>query len=66
MSEWTLGAESVAKADADFAKAIREQCNHGDIEIAHGTADDLIIQLLLVIGCTEAVEAWTAVDKWYA
>ncbi|MEW9855917.1 hypothetical protein [Novosphingobium sp. M1R2S20] len=56
----------ITKADADFAKAIEEQCAHGDPEGAHSTADDLLIQLLLVLGCEKTVAAWSKVEKWYA
>jgi len=56
----------ITQADADFAKAIEEQCSHGEYETAHCTADDLLTQLLLVLGCEKTVAAWQKVGKWYA
>lgn len=67
MTEWKdISSAFLEKADKDFAEAIANQCSHGDTEAAHCTADDIIIQLLLVLGCSKAVEAWKRVDKWYA
>lgn len=54
------------KTDSDFAQAIIAQCSHGDVEAAHCTADDIIIQLLLTLGFEKTVDAWSKVDKWYA
>lgn len=67
MTDWKdISSDFLEKADKDFAEAITNQCSHGDTEAAHYTADHIIIQLLLVLGCSKTVEAWESVDKWYA
>jgi len=37
-----------------------------DIEMAHSDADDLLCELLRELGCSDVVEAWDEVPKWYA
>ena len=39
---------------------------NGDIERAHGDADDALCELLEYLGFKEIVEAWKAVPKWCA
>ena len=50
------------KAIADL-KALKDS---GDIEAAHGDADDILCAFLKVLGYNDIVEAWDAVPKWYA
>jgi hypothetical protein len=52
--------------DRAFADRIKEETMHGDNETGHMTADDLLCELLVSIGCTESVAAFQAVGKWYA
>jgi hypothetical protein len=54
------------KLDALFADRIKRHCSHGDIEIAHSDADDLLIELVRHLGYTQTADAWSNVDKWYA
>lgn len=42
-----------------------EQAN-GDLEMAHGNADDVLCALLVALGYGDVVEEWEKVDKWYA
>jgi hypothetical protein len=52
--------------DEEAAAQIKERCSHGDTEAAHGVADDILCDLLKSLGYVKTVEAWEAVDKWYA
>lgn len=38
----------------------------GDIEVAHGDADDVLCDFLESLGYTEVVKAYKEIDKWYA
>lgn len=38
----------------------------GDPERAHGDADEALCDFIKALGHPEIVEAWEAVDKWYA
>lgn len=42
------------------------ELNHGDVEANHCNADDILCQLLADFGYHEIVEAYEAIDKWYA
>lgn len=37
-----------------------------DFERAHVRADDILCEALKLLGCTELVELYAKVDKWYA
>jgi len=47
-------------------EALKQEQKNGDIEGAHSNADDILCQLLNLIGCKEVVEEFEKVDKWYA
>lgn len=38
----------------------------GDVEIAHGVADQVLCDLLTSLGYGDVVAAWDDVEKWYA
>lgn len=38
----------------------------GDPEAAHGEADDVLCELLTVLGYKDIVAEWQLVQKWYA
>jgi hypothetical protein len=52
--------------DELVARMIADECSHGDCELAHARADELVIQLLRKLGYGKTVAAWENVDKWYA
>lgn len=52
--------------DKEAAERIRKTCMHRDLETAHSDADDILCEVLKALGYKETVEAWLAVDKWYA
>jgi hypothetical protein len=52
--------------DAEVAERIRYECCGGDIEAAHGRADDIIVSLLRELGYVKTANAWEDVEKWYA
>lgn len=45
---------------------LRELESGGDPELEHSRADDLLCEMLAVLGYDEIVEAWHKVAKWYA
>ena len=47
-------------------KKLKEAQNCGDIEIAHGDADDILCELLSSLGYQDVVDEYIEVDKWYA
>ena len=51
---------------AEELEALRKLANDTDIEVAHIKADDILCRILLDLGYDEIVEAYDAVDKWYA
>jgi hypothetical protein len=52
--------------DERIAGVIENTCAHGDTEVAHSDADDIVITLLGDLGFRKTAEAWNAIDKWYA
>lgn len=56
----------ISELDSEFSKLIEKRCSHSDIEVAHNTADDILCDLLTRLGLTNTVEAFKAVQKWYA
>jgi len=43
------------------------ECQHnGDIEIAHGEADDLLCDFLTTLGYADVVAEYRKVAKWFA
>lgn len=54
------------KPFAEKLKALRKLADSKDIECAHIEADDLLCEILLDLGYDKIVEAYEAIDKWYA
>lgn len=56
------------ETDEEWADYLRTQVSTvtGDTEAAHGTADWVLIEFLKSKGYLKLIEAWEAVDKWYA
>jgi hypothetical protein len=59
----------------EIIERLQEQQANSDIEIAHGEADDLLIEALMRIAYNhnwlkadifKIIEAWEKVPKWYA
>lgn len=40
--------------------------NEGDTEIDHGRADDIVEEILRLLGYKEIADLYEKVDKWYA
>jgi hypothetical protein len=53
-------------SDGDFAYKIKTTCMHGDNECDHHEADQILCELLAILGYDKTVEAYRAVGKWYA
>lgn len=51
---------------AEELEALRELADDKDTEVAHIMADSILCRILLDLGYNEIVEAYDAVDKWYA
>ena len=43
-----------------------KNCNSGDIEIDHGTADHILCEFLRSLGYSYMVDEYEKIDKWYA
>lgn len=56
------------KLDAEIAARIKAEAvfSDGDTEAAHINADAILCELLIKLGFQKTVDAWSAVDKWYA
>ena len=52
--------------DGEYAKAIISACHNNDTERDHDEADGILLDLLTTLGFTKTVEAYNAVDKYYA
>lgn len=52
--------------DEEIATKLKQLHGSDDPEMAHGIADDLIIELLSSLGYTKTVDAYKGVPKWYA
>jgi hypothetical protein len=52
--------------DEEIAAKITYECQCGDTEVAHSRADEILCELLRSLGYDRTVNAWDAVDKWYA
>lgn len=50
----------------DIKFKLIEQTNIGDTEISHSNADDLLCELLSVLGFNDIVEIYKKINKWYA
>ena len=46
--------------------ALNDASQNMDIEIAHMQADEILCELLRDLGYIDVVDAWEAVEKWYA
>ena len=44
-------------------KKVQQEWNR---ESAHAEADEILINLLVQLGCEEVVMEWNRVEKWYA
>ncbi len=62
----TIPTPCLAVNDEEAALAVTVQCSTGDNEYNHGKADELLCDLLTLLGYTKTVEAFKAVEKWYA
>lgn len=54
------------KLDDEYAKKLKEANAKFDIEAGHSRADDLLCELLMKLGYVKVVDAFKAVEKWYA
>lgn len=56
----------VKRLDRYAACSMRDLAGSRDQEMAHFTADLILLDLLKMVGFTETVEAFKEVPKWYA
>ena len=47
-------------------KVINRELGEKDTEMAHVHADDVLCDLLIVLGYDEVVSEWEKIPKWYA
>lgn len=55
-----------AQALREVALSDLEECNYGDPESGHVRADEALCALLRGLGFDDVVDAYEAVEKWYA
>jgi len=59
-------AAKTIELDEQFAQRIKAEamsgCNEGD----HARADELLCEILRLLGFDRTVDAWERVGKWYA
>jgi hypothetical protein len=60
------GCETKQELLKKYKEAMAEAANMHDEEVAHGRADDVLCELLRVLGFGEVVEIFENIDKWYA
>jgi hypothetical protein len=61
-----MNDEQRETVDACLA-ALKSLEDNDDTEVAHGSADDLIVALVTVLtGSTEIASAYDAIGKWYS
>lgn len=61
----------IEKIDALYASKIQEEAAKDMppallTEVAHIAADELMMELLRLLGCSKTVEAFEELEKWYA
>ncbi len=56
----------VKLSDYEAAQRLTEIGLNWDVEEAHCDADDLLCDLLEALGYSKTVEAFRALEKWYA
>lgn len=56
--------EDITREEA--IEALRALHGAGDIELAHGEADDILCKLLNALGYDDVVVAYDKVPKWFA
>ncbi len=66
MSRKSLDINELIELDAEFARHIKRDCGRDDPECAHTAADRYLCNLLTELGFEKTVEAFMAVQKWYA
>lgn len=54
------------EARTEFIKQLQDWQGEGDYETAHSEADDILCDVLKLLGYEDIVEAWDKVGKWYA
>ena len=61
--EWIKNSKSKYEELCEQMRALQ---NNSDPEDAHGKADDILCETLKVFGCSELVELYERIEKWYA
>lgn len=54
------------KLNEKYLKQMSELKNNDDYEALHGTADDILCELLNELGYTDLVRTFEELPKWYA
>lgn len=54
------------KLNEKYLKQMSELKNNDDYEASHGTADDILCELLNALGYTDLVRTFEELPKWYA
>jgi hypothetical protein len=65
-SERVTQWEKFGDLDQRIAEEIKVDCSGPDTERNHGSADEHIVMLLKRLGFDKTVDAYEAIEKWYA
>lgn len=63
--EWKDSKEQKAYKD-NLINKLKALAKSGDPEAAHGDADKILCELLIMLGYKEVVDAYAEIEKWYA
>lgn len=58
--------KKIAELDTKYSEMIKSQCHTDDNERDHVVADELLVLILMELGCNKTAEAHEDVSKWYA
>ena len=58
--------EQDAKRRAEILARLNGLASEKDVEKAHADADSLLCEYLAIVGARDIVEAYDAIEKWYA
>lgn len=55
-----------SQLNEEYLSKMKQANKLGDIEVRHSQVDDILCELLAVLGFGEVVEEWGKEGKWYA
>lgn len=65
MNHYTLD-KALQELQTDLKSIQQDYSNGIDVEMAHLKADNAMLRFFNTVGCTEIVELYNAIHKWYS